>query len=214
MSSYNLPSLSDVLSPSMMLELSRKKSLRFVLNFTFEQTHFPSLELRLKLGKQLDMTPRAVQIWFQNKRQSIRTREKTINQKSCVVELLPTAAYLYCSPSLQRYMQYSNCNKKKTIKLTSMATSSIKIDFEINTLESSSIIAISKQRRFAVRAKKETLKLAILSGKDYARSLALPDIGIPRILWLNKSLSYSESGQAAYRKTLSTFIKAFFKKPL
>ncbi|OBZ83360.1 Homeobox protein HD-10 [Choanephora cucurbitarum] len=119
MSSYTLPSLSDVLSPSVMLELSQRKSLDFgqtqsrkplsvhdlitpspkvhqregaknkrkrvspsqlaVLNFTFEQTRFPSLELRMKLGKQLDMTPRAVQIWFQNKRQSIRTREKTIN---------------------------------------------------------------------------------------------------------------------------------------
>ncbi|OAC99774.1 Homeodomain-like DNA binding domain-containing transcription factor, partial [Mucor lusitanicus CBS 277.49] len=43
-----------------------------VLNRVFEQTFFPSTELRMELGKQLGMSPRTVQIWFQNKRQSIR----------------------------------------------------------------------------------------------------------------------------------------------
>lgn len=47
-----------------------------VLNRVFEQTFFPSTELRMELGKQLGMSPRTVQIWFQNKRQSIRTRER------------------------------------------------------------------------------------------------------------------------------------------
>jgi hypothetical protein len=49
-----------------------------VLNRVFEQTFFPSTELRMELGKQLGMSPRTVQIWFQNKRQSIRTRERHI----------------------------------------------------------------------------------------------------------------------------------------
>ncbi|KAI9264159.1 Homeodomain-like protein, partial [Phascolomyces articulosus] len=47
-----------------------------VLNHIFSQTYFPSTELRIELGKQLGMSPRAVQIWFQNKRQSLRTRER------------------------------------------------------------------------------------------------------------------------------------------
>ncbi|EIE77159.1 hypothetical protein G6F57_012438 [Rhizopus arrhizus] len=50
------------------------------LNQVFQQTCFPSTDLRAELGKQLGMSPRAVQIWFQNKRQSIRTREKIQQQ--------------------------------------------------------------------------------------------------------------------------------------
>ncbi|KAJ3043374.1 hypothetical protein HK097_001749 [Rhizophlyctis rosea] len=48
-----------------------------VLNQVFKQTFFPSTELRLRLARQLSMTPRAVQIWFQNKRQGWRTRHGT-----------------------------------------------------------------------------------------------------------------------------------------
>ncbi|KAI9279847.1 hypothetical protein BY458DRAFT_501836 [Sporodiniella umbellata] len=44
------------------------------LNRIFEQTRFPSTELRIELGKSLGMSSRTVQIWFQNKRQSIRNR--------------------------------------------------------------------------------------------------------------------------------------------
>ncbi|KAF9010491.1 hypothetical protein BDQ17DRAFT_1346313 [Cyathus striatus] len=43
-----------------------------VLNETYARTAFPSTEERAALAKQLDMTPRSVQIWFQNKRQSMR----------------------------------------------------------------------------------------------------------------------------------------------
>lgn len=52
-----------------------------VLNRVFQQTFFPSTELRIELGKQLGMSPRTVQIWFQNKRQSIRTRTRS---NSCI----------------------------------------------------------------------------------------------------------------------------------
>ncbi|KAI9477949.1 MAG: hypothetical protein EXX96DRAFT_569033 [Benjaminiella poitrasii] len=45
-----------------------------VLNRIFSQTYFPSTEIRIQLGKQLGMSPRTVQIWFQNKRQSLRSR--------------------------------------------------------------------------------------------------------------------------------------------
>ena len=48
-----------------------------VLNSVFERTIFPSTQLRAELGRQLDMSPRTVQIWFQNKRQSMRTRENS-----------------------------------------------------------------------------------------------------------------------------------------
>ncbi|KAJ6625904.1 hypothetical protein B0H10DRAFT_599389 [Mycena sp. CBHHK59/15] len=43
-----------------------------VLNETYARTAFPSTEERLALAKALDMSPRSVQIWFQNKRQSMR----------------------------------------------------------------------------------------------------------------------------------------------
>ncbi|KAG2231671.1 hypothetical protein BDF21DRAFT_417337 [Thamnidium elegans] len=45
-----------------------------VLNHIFAQTYFPSTEIRIELGKQLGMSPRTVQIWFQNKRQALRSR--------------------------------------------------------------------------------------------------------------------------------------------
>ncbi|KAJ7490616.1 hypothetical protein FB451DRAFT_1023780 [Mycena latifolia] len=43
-----------------------------VLNDTYARTAFPSMEERLALAKALDMPPRSVQIWFQNKRCSMR----------------------------------------------------------------------------------------------------------------------------------------------
>lgn len=43
-----------------------------VLKETFQQTPFPSSEARRKLAQELGMTPRSVQIWFQNQRQLMR----------------------------------------------------------------------------------------------------------------------------------------------
>ncbi|KAI9449406.1 homeobox-domain-containing protein [Lactarius psammicola] len=43
-----------------------------VLNATYNRTAFPSTEERAALAKQLDMSARSVQIWFQNKRQAMR----------------------------------------------------------------------------------------------------------------------------------------------
>ncbi|VDB87470.1 unnamed protein product [Peniophora sp. CBMAI 1063] len=54
-----------------------------VLTAVFARTQFPSTEERIQLGEQLGMTPRTVQIWFQNRRQALRqgqpsgTRGKT-----------------------------------------------------------------------------------------------------------------------------------------
>ncbi|KAJ1980732.1 hypothetical protein H4R34_002349 [Dimargaris verticillata] len=52
-----------------------------VLTHVFEQTYFPSTELRHQLAKQLNMTPRTVQIWFQNKRQALRMRGRHLSNK-------------------------------------------------------------------------------------------------------------------------------------
>ncbi|KAI9105646.1 homeobox domain-containing protein, partial [Phlyctochytrium arcticum] len=46
------------------------------LNEVFFKTIFPSTDLRNQLAQQLAMTPRAVQIWFQNKRQTWRTKQR------------------------------------------------------------------------------------------------------------------------------------------
>ncbi|KAI6032903.1 hypothetical protein F5J12DRAFT_797234 [Pisolithus orientalis] len=43
-----------------------------VLNEVYSRTAFPSTEERADLAKKLDMSARSVQIWFQNKRQSMR----------------------------------------------------------------------------------------------------------------------------------------------
>ncbi|KAI8384230.1 Homeodomain-like protein [Radiomyces spectabilis] len=47
-----------------------------VLNRVFERTFFPSTQMRAQLGRELGMSPRTVQIWFQNRRQAMRTRER------------------------------------------------------------------------------------------------------------------------------------------
>ncbi|TFK23661.1 homeobox-domain-containing protein [Coprinopsis marcescibilis] len=52
-----------------------------VLNETYARTAFPSTEERHALAKALDMSARSVQIWFQNKRQSMR---QTNRQSSTV----------------------------------------------------------------------------------------------------------------------------------
>ncbi|KAK1236323.1 hypothetical protein PQX77_000439 [Marasmius sp. AFHP31] len=48
-----------------------------ILNETYARTPFPSTEERLALAKLLDMSARSVQIWFQNKRQSMRQTRQT-----------------------------------------------------------------------------------------------------------------------------------------
>ncbi|CAK5265695.1 unnamed protein product [Mycena citricolor] len=50
-----------------------------VLNDTYARTAFPSTDERLALAKALDMSPRSVQIWFQNKRQSMRQTNRQSN---------------------------------------------------------------------------------------------------------------------------------------
>ncbi len=44
-----------------------------ILSKFFLECAFPDAEQRMRLGKVLEMTPRTVQIWFQNQRQKIRT---------------------------------------------------------------------------------------------------------------------------------------------
>ncbi|KAK9332169.1 hypothetical protein V1520DRAFT_40355 [Lipomyces starkeyi] len=46
------------------------------LNEVFQQTFFPSTEQRLELSRELGMTPRTVQIWFQNRRQGWRAETR------------------------------------------------------------------------------------------------------------------------------------------
>ncbi|TDL18314.1 hypothetical protein BD410DRAFT_793362 [Rickenella mellea] len=50
------------------------------LNDVYARTAFPSTEERRELAKKLDMSPRGVQIWFQNKRDSTRKSLRLNNQ--------------------------------------------------------------------------------------------------------------------------------------
>ncbi|CAO3675269.1 unnamed protein product [Rhizopus microsporus] len=94
-SACTLPSLSDIVNtndyfytrqstkPSILHVSSLLSPIRTdsVLYESDEPTCFPSTELRIELGKRLGMSPRTVQIWFQNKRQSTRTRERVTPQQ-------------------------------------------------------------------------------------------------------------------------------------
>ncbi|KAJ2963513.1 hypothetical protein NQZ79_g1604 [Umbelopsis isabellina] len=84
----------DAIRFSQILKAKRKRANAYqldVLNRVFDKTFFPSTELRTELGKQLGMSPRTVQIWFQNKRQSIRTRQRTAVEHQLQ---FPTARYM------------------------------------------------------------------------------------------------------------------------
>lgn len=47
-----------------------------VLQEYFEQTPFPSTELREELSRTLKMRPRTIQIWFQNQRQKKKNKKE------------------------------------------------------------------------------------------------------------------------------------------
>lgn len=54
-----------------------------ILSSVFDQTGgFPSTELRRQLAVQLGLTPRTVQIWFQNKRQSLKKQTQLLDSIS------------------------------------------------------------------------------------------------------------------------------------
>ncbi|KAF9987094.1 hypothetical protein BGZ65_005118, partial [Modicella reniformis] len=57
-----------------------------VLNAAFERSYFPSTEERLRLSKQCRMCPRTVQIWFQNKRQSVKAKSEAMEAATAAVE--------------------------------------------------------------------------------------------------------------------------------
>ncbi|KAF9159176.1 hypothetical protein DFQ26_006838 [Actinomortierella ambigua] len=55
-----------------------------VLNAAFARSYFPSTEERLRLSKQCKMCPRTVQIWFQNKRQSVKAKSEAMEAAMAV----------------------------------------------------------------------------------------------------------------------------------
>ncbi|KAJ7798168.1 Homeodomain-like protein, partial [Mycena olivaceomarginata] len=65
-----------------------------VLNGTYARTAFPSTEERLALAKALDMSPRSVQIWFQNKRQSMRQTNRHSDSTHQSLSLSPDETIL------------------------------------------------------------------------------------------------------------------------
>lgn len=60
------------------------------LNRMYARTAFPSTEERLQLAKDLDMSARSVQIWFQNKRQSSRQGGRNPNPGPSVSQVTAT----------------------------------------------------------------------------------------------------------------------------
>ncbi|KAL1743859.1 hypothetical protein HDZ31DRAFT_83137 [Schizophyllum fasciatum] len=62
-----------------------------VLNDVYARTAFPSTEERHQLAKQLDMSPRSVQIWFQNKRQAMRSTHRQTHNAASSGMTLPSS---------------------------------------------------------------------------------------------------------------------------
>jgi hypothetical protein len=80
-SNASSPSLSEDWNDSLKPKRRRATAAQLqVLQSVLEKTFFPSTELRNQLAKQLGMTPRAVQIWFQNKRQGWKIKCKQDQQ--------------------------------------------------------------------------------------------------------------------------------------
>lgn len=76
-----------------------------VLNETYQRTAFPSTEERHALALELDMPPRSVQIWFQNKRQQerqISRQASTAATSSALPDNGPVSIGGYASRSSSR----------------------------------------------------------------------------------------------------------------
>ncbi|KAJ1769288.1 hypothetical protein IW140_004287 [Coemansia sp. RSA 1813] len=89
-SSLSPPPSSSTAAHAMPLKGKRKRASPQqldTLNKVFSSTSFPSTEMRNRLARELGMTPRTVQIWFQNKRQASRQRDghHSRNTKSLAV---------------------------------------------------------------------------------------------------------------------------------
>ncbi|KII93151.1 hypothetical protein PLICRDRAFT_381777 [Plicaturopsis crispa FD-325 SS-3] len=57
-----------------------------VLNKAFAASPFPSTRERLRLAEELYMTPRSVQIWFQNKRRHQKNAQNPHNRDICILQ--------------------------------------------------------------------------------------------------------------------------------
>ncbi|KAI0051244.1 homeobox-domain-containing protein [Auriscalpium vulgare] len=77
------------------------------LNNTFQRTAFPSTEERAALAKELDMSARSVQIWFQNKRQSMKQGSRQAGapsgNTSSISQTVPAVPVPAPSPSASGY---------------------------------------------------------------------------------------------------------------
>eukprot|EP01124_Arcella_intermedia_P023499 TRINITY_DN3747_c0_g2_i1.p1 TRINITY_DN3747_c0_g2~~TRINITY_DN3747_c0_g2_i1.p1 ORF type:complete len:252 (+),score=55.01 TRINITY_DN3747_c0_g2_i1:258-1013(+) len=72
-----------------------------ILEKTYEKEKIPSLTLREELAAQLGMTPRRVQVWFQNKRAKERRIKKSSKQSDAFPEYhqFDPSKYMYASAS-------------------------------------------------------------------------------------------------------------------
>ncbi|EOB13276.1 Homeobox protein HD-10 [Nosema bombycis CQ1] len=65
-----------------------------VLEKTYETCPRPDSALRKKLGEQLGMTPRSVQVWFQNRRAKIKKQQQSMeNRSSPIMNYIPQRRY-------------------------------------------------------------------------------------------------------------------------
>jgi len=67
--------------------------------FAFDQ--FPNFDLRTNLGEQLSMTPRRVQIWFQNKRAKLKKESEDATVSDATVSDVPESPLKSSKTSLE-----------------------------------------------------------------------------------------------------------------
>ncbi|KAJ2724337.1 hypothetical protein GGI07_002016 [Coemansia sp. Benny D115] len=78
-----------------------------ILNRVFASTSFPPTDMRQSLARELGMTPRTVQIWFQNKRQASRQRDGNHSRNTKSMAACPGTGVLKGSRSMSPASSHS-----------------------------------------------------------------------------------------------------------
>jgi hypothetical protein len=100
--SYQRPRRKGSLSPSAVTYLEQ----------TFEQNVAPDPATRLAIAQELDMTPRAVKVWFQNRRKTKAAEIAETDDPKIINEI--AASMRSCSNGLLQFMENLKQAKEKT----------------------------------------------------------------------------------------------------
>ncbi|KAJ7281327.1 hypothetical protein C8J57DRAFT_1500033 [Mycena rebaudengoi] len=141
-----------------------------VLNETYVRTAFPSTEERLALTKALEMSPRSVQIWFQNKRQSMW---QTNRQSSTVHQSFSSSPDKHIIDEMDDY-ETAGSSGPQPLKCPRPCIAALEIRWDMGYNTTSQRYSGSKRKRTPAQ-KQHTAALA--SGSASTPSLTPSDAG-------------------------------------